>query len=183
VQEDLRRQCTPSLAEFRQTMRVRLPYLDPDYVDAVLRLAPTARLGAGVHRAILARNNPALLRVINGNTLAPAGAPDFVQQAYRRAGHLLRRLFGWQRFPHYVDVAAWLRGALREQVRELLLAGRTLDRGVFRPDGLRRIFERHQAGQDHGAALLALLGLEVWFRLFVDGDAPPPTGWTGTAPG
>ena len=72
VQEYLRRQSVPSLAQLRSRVEVRMPFLDREYVDAVLQLAPTERLGTRVHRHLLARHHPALLRITNANTGAPA---------------------------------------------------------------------------------------------------------------
>ena len=120
AQEYLRRQSAASLTELRSRIEVRLPFLDADYVDAVLRLPPEQRLGTGVHRHLLTKLNPALLKITNSNTGAPAGASDFVQRLYRKAGILAKRYFGYERYRHYVDVAAWLRGPLRKPVAEIL---------------------------------------------------------------
>ena len=120
AQEYLRRQSAASLAELRSRVEVRLPFLDADYVDAVLSLPPEQRLGTGVHRHLLRQLNPALLKITNSNTGAPAGASDLVQRLYRKAGLLAKRYFGYERYRHYVDVAAWLRGPLQKPVSEIL---------------------------------------------------------------
>lgn len=80
AQEYLRRQSAASLAELRSRIEVRMPFLDADYVDAVLALPAEQRLGTGVHRQLLRALNPALLNVTNSNTGAPAGASDLVQR-------------------------------------------------------------------------------------------------------
>ena len=120
AQEYLRRQSAASLAELRSRVEVRMPFLDADYVDAVLGLPPEQRLGTGVHRHLLAQLNPALLKITNSNTGAPAGASDFVQRLYRKAGILAKRYFRYERYRHYVDVAAWLRGPLHKPVEDVL---------------------------------------------------------------
>jgi asparagine synthase (glutamine-hydrolysing) len=52
-----------------------------------------------------------------------------------------------------------------------VLGPRALDRRLFRPAALRRLAEEHHAGQaDHGDRLWLLLNLEVWQRVFVDGE-------------
>ena len=172
VQEYLRRQSVPSLAELRSRVEVRMPFLDSDYVATVLQLTPEARLGTGVHRHLLGQFNPALLKITNANTGAPAGASDFTQRLYRKFNASLKRHTGYERFKHYVDMRGWLRGPLRPHVEAVLLDKRTLRRGVYRPDGVRGLIEDHMSGQaDHGAALLLLLFLELWHRQFVDGDS------------
>jgi hypothetical protein len=171
VQEYLRRQSVPSLAELRSRVEVRLPFLDRDYVTAVLQLAPEARLGTGVHRHLLRQFNPALLKITNANTGAPAGASDLTQRLYRKVNATLKRYAGYERFKHYVDVPGWLRGPLRPHVEAVLLDKRTLNRGVYRADGVRGMMEDHMSGRaDRGAALLRLLFLELWHRQSIDGE-------------
>ncbi len=172
VQEYLRRQSVPSLAQLRSRVEVRMPFLDCEYVDAVLRLAPTERLGTRVHRHLLARHNPALLRITNANTGAPAGAGDLTQRLYRKTNGYLKRFFGYERYKHYVDVPGWLRGPLRPHIESVLLDKRTLTRGLYRADGVHELVNAHMSGrQDRGPALLLLLFLELWNRQFVDGES------------
>ncbi len=171
VQEYLRRQSVPSLAELRSRVEVRMPFLDSEYVAAVLQLTPEGRLGTSVHRHLLGLFNPALLKITNANTGAPAGASDVTQRLYRKVNTALKQYTGYERFKHYVDVPGWLRGPLRPHVESVLLDSRTLDRGVYRPDGVRELIEIHMRGRsDRGAALLVLLFLELWHRQFVDGE-------------
>lgn len=68
-----------------------------------------------------------------------------------------------------VPIAVWFRGPLYERVREILLDRRTLSRGYFRPEYIRRVLERHRAGsEDLSRRLFALLALELWHRKYVD---------------
>ena len=43
-------------------------------------------------------------------------------------------------------------------------------RGYFRREAVRDCMMRHEAGEDHGSKLWALLWLELWFRMFIDRD-------------
>jgi asparagine synthase (glutamine-hydrolysing) len=172
AQEYLRRQSVPSLAELRSRIEVRMPFLDREYVAAVLELAPEERLGTRVHRHLLGQLNPALLKITNANTGAPAGASDVTQRLHRKVNSVLKERFGYERFKHYVDVSGWLRGPLRSHVETILLDKRTLSRGLYRADGVHGLIEAHMSGRsDRGAALLLLLFLELWNRQFVDGES------------
>jgi hypothetical protein len=172
VQEYLRRQSVPSLAQLRSRVEVRMPFPDGEYTDAVLQLAPTERLGTRLHRHLLARHNPALLRITNANTGAPAGAGDLTQRLYRKTNGYLKRFLGYERYKHYVDVPGWLRGPLRPHIESVLLDKRTLTRGLYRGDSVRELVNAHMSGwQDRGSALLLLLFLELWNRQFVDGES------------
>ena len=51
-------------------------------------------------------------------------------------------------------------------------AGTTnLERGLFRAEAVKRLFAEHRAGhRDHGNRIWRLLNLELWFRVFADGE-------------
>jgi asparagine synthase (glutamine-hydrolysing) len=47
-------------------------------------------------------------------------------------------------------------------------------RGLFRAETIRRIFAEHRAGhRDHGNRIWRLLNLELWQRVFLDGEGDP----------
>jgi asparagine synthase (glutamine-hydrolysing) len=70
-----------------------------------------------------------------------------------------------------VPVGRWLRGPFWPLVEELVLGPRALGWGLFEPAGLRRLAAEHRAGfADHADRLWLLLNLEVWQRVFVDGE-------------
>jgi len=73
-----------------------------------------------------------------------------------------------------VPMAEWLRGPLRGFVEGTLLSPRSLERGLFRPERIRRLVERHMAGgRDLSAQLWVLLNIELWHRIWLDRDPSP----------
>jgi len=81
---------------------------------------------------------------------------------------LTRRKMG---FP--VPVGRWLRGPLWGVVEEFVLSPRALARGFFQPAVLGRLAEEHREGAwDHGDRLWLLANLEIWQRIFLDGEDP-----------
>jgi asparagine synthase (glutamine-hydrolysing) len=65
--------------------------------------------------------------------------------------------------------AYWLAGPHLETLERLLLESRTLERRLFRPEGLRRLFAEQRSGyRDHGNRIWRLLNLELWLRVCVD---------------
>ena len=67
--------------------------------------------------------------------------------------------------------AYWLTGFSLNQLRQLLLEPRTLQRGLFRIEALNSLFDEHTAGRrDHGNRIWRLLNLELWFRVCVEKD-------------
>ncbi len=70
-----------------------------------------------------------------------------------------------------VPLAAWLRGPLRQRVRDAVLGARLLDTGIFNQVYLREMLEQHQSGvRDYSSPLWALLMFEAFLRN-VDGDS------------
>jgi asparagine synthase (glutamine-hydrolysing) len=64
-----------------------------------------------------------------------------------------------------IPLGSWFRGPLRPLFQETALSSDALNRGYFRPEVLRGLWEEHQSGRrDHGFRLWALLMLELWNR-------------------
>ena len=122
----------------------RVPFLDHRLVEHVVRM-PSALKLRGWH-------TKAVLRA----ALAPV-----VPRAI-----LTRRKMG---FP--VPVGRWLRGAFQPLVDDLVLGPRALARGLFEPQALKQLAGEHHAGlANHGDRLWLLVNLELWHRVFVDGE-------------
>ena len=67
--------------------------------------------------------------------------------------------------------AYWLAGSSLDNIQSTLLEPRTLDRKLFRPESVRRLFDEHRSGHaDHGNRIWRLLNLELWFRVCIEGD-------------
>jgi asparagine synthase (glutamine-hydrolysing) len=122
----------------------RVPFLDHELVEHVAALPARLKLRGWRTKAILRR---ALADVI----------PRPILQ---------RRKMG---FP--VPVGRWLRGPFWPVVRELVLAPRSLERRLFDADAVCRLADEHRAGRaEHGDRLWLLINLEIWQRLFLDGE-------------
>ena len=81
---------------------------------------------------------------------------------------LQRRKMG---FP--VPLARWFRGRHRAVVDEFVAGPRAVARGLFRPDALARLASEHARGEaNHAERLWLLVNLEMWQRIFCDGEAP-----------
>jgi asparagine synthase (glutamine-hydrolysing) len=71
-----------------------------------------------------------------------------------------------------VPISNWLRSAFSPIVDEFVLSERVLRRGLLSRDGLRRLAERHREGsENHGDRLWLLVNLEIWHRMFIDGES------------
>lgn len=71
-----------------------------------------------------------------------------------------------------VPIARWFKGELRELSADLLFSRAAAQRGWFRPEAVRAVWEEHQSGRrDRSNPLWALLCLELWSRAFLDDAA------------
>ena len=69
--------------------------------------------------------------------------------------------------------AYWLAGPQLNDLEHMLLEPRSLDRGLFKPEVVKRLFDEHRAGhRDHGNRIWRLLNLEVWHRELIDKEEP-----------
>jgi asparagine synthase (glutamine-hydrolysing) len=67
-------------------------------------------------------------------------------------------------------IAHWLRGPLRELVREQLASAHTVRDGIFQRDAVLGLLDEHVAGViDHHVRIWMILNVEVWYRMFVEG--------------
>jgi len=76
-----------------------------------------------------------------------------------------------------VPKGRWFRNELRQYASEILLDTRTLARGYFRPDTLRRLLRHHDTGRrDYSTWIWCLIVLELWHRIFLEGWEGKVTG-------
>jgi asparagine synthase (glutamine-hydrolysing) len=132
--------CTKvDIASMAHGLECRSPLLDHVLVETAVRLAPRHKLASprGPSKAILRR----------------------VLERRLPADLLPREKRGFA-----APVEAWLRGPLRETVREKLLGGALDELGIFRREGLRDLIEEHERGRaNHRIRLWILLTLADWF--------------------
>jgi asparagine synthase (glutamine-hydrolysing) len=124
------------------TLEVRVPFLNVELVELAARMPPRLKLRGLKRKYILKRAAERLLpRDVVWRKKAGFGAP----------------------------VRAWLRGALRPLVDELLSAETIKRRGLFRPAEVRRVIEANLSGrEDFSLQVFQLLTLELWQREFLD---------------
>ncbi len=79
-----------------------------------------------------------------------------------------------------IPLERWFRGELTGFVRDLLLSGRSRQRGIFNPVYIERLLARHNRGRPLDLQLWTLVSFEQWCRTFLDGK---PNGLaTGRSP-
>jgi asparagine synthase (glutamine-hydrolysing) len=73
----------------------------------------------------------------------------------------------------------WLAGPQLDVIRKLLLESRSLQRELFQPSAVERLFEEHRSGyRDHYDRIWRLLNLELWHRVCVEKEEHQPVSAT-----
>jgi asparagine synthase (glutamine-hydrolysing) len=122
-------------AAMAHSLEVRCPILDYTYVDWVSGLPPGLKLRQGEGKYIFKK------------ALEPVLPRDI----------LYRPKMGFA-----VPLASWLRGPLRQRVRERLVGARVGQQGMFVPAAVEQLVRQHETGaRDHSAVLWALLMLDA----------------------
>jgi asparagine synthase (glutamine-hydrolysing) len=68
----------------------------------------------------------------------------------------------------------WLEGAHLEDIEKLVMEPRSVSRGLFKTEGVKRLFTEHRERlHDHGERIWRLLNLELWHRIFIDDESAP----------
>jgi asparagine synthase (glutamine-hydrolysing) len=159
-----RRATIPSLELFRGETDVRVPFVDHDFLRVLFRGRPEWRRDTALHRAIIARFRPELLRVRNSNTGVAAGAGPLREALFDKINTLLRRL-GVPGYRHYHAFKEWMQQTFLPAASHVLLDPVTMQRGIFREDTVRRLLDETSRGvADHAYLLQGLLILELWQR-------------------
>ena len=137
----------------RSHIEFRFPYFDIDLLSFCYALPYELGYDRRLQKAILIKETPALSRV----PTADDELPVTLNQGRHRVAHLTQKLkSGFHQyvapiFPPratlYADYEEWLRTDLRSWAQDILLDDRTLGRGIFRPEALRSLLNRHLAGQ------------------------------------
>ena len=71
------------------------------------------------------------------------------------------------RFP----LGIWFRTDLKDFLRNLFAQSRFVELGIFNPTYMNNILEEHIAGKvDHNYRIWCLLNLEIWYRLYFEGE-------------
>ncbi|MBU1005955.1 MAG: asparagine synthase (glutamine-hydrolyzing), partial [Candidatus Omnitrophica bacterium] len=70
-----------------------------------------------------------------------------------------------------IPVDKWFRVDLKNYAYEILMGDKSINRGYFKKESVKRLLDEHCACRaNNGARIWSLLFLELWHRMFVDGE-------------
>jgi asparagine synthase (glutamine-hydrolysing) len=130
------------IAAMANSVEGRSPFLDHKVVEYCARLPVRCKIRGATRKY--------LLRKI---------ASDLVPRP-----NIQRRKMGFG-----IPLGEWMRSEHKGFLEDVLLGCHARRRGLFQPEGVRRLLNEHITGiQNHAQRLWALVWLELWFRTFID---------------
>jgi hypothetical protein len=176
LDQRVRRETMLSMMKFRSVAEPRLPYLDRLLVKRLLATPVEWRMGDELQTYILQKRQPRFCMVANTNTGAALGAGP-TRRAYTHLKSRILGKLGVRGYQPYERLGLWLRRDLAELVKATLLSEACLERGIFDPNTMRTVVERHLSGQrNHTYLIMAMLIFEVGHRWLLEDqssdDAP-----------
>jgi asparagine synthase (glutamine-hydrolysing) len=133
------------VASMAHGLETRSPFLDHVLLEWAARIPADVKMAGGVTKALL-------------------------KQAMRP--YLPRAILARKKMGFGCPIDQWLRRELKDLACDTLLSQPARQRGLFRIDYVRRLLDEHCAGRrNHHTRLWALLMLELWFRMWIDGAA------------
>ena len=124
----------------------RVPFLDHPLVEFTATLPEKLKLRGGTTKYVL-------------------------REAMR--DHLPPEILSRSKMGFPVPVGRWFREGYAGIVNEFVLGDRATGRGLFDPACTRNIVNEHSARvRDHTERLWALVNVEIWHRIFIDGESP-----------
>ena len=153
----------------------RCPYFDYELTDWLLRLPVERKTGKQQHVAVMRRAAPRLTHVPYDKDYrlpTPIRPLRLLHAAVDRSVVAVSRRLG--REPHRrtlaVDYEHYLRHELRGWAEDMLLGDRTMSRGIFWPEAVRSLLDRHLANREPWVVgkFNALITVEMMMRRYLD---------------
>lgn len=130
-------------------VEVRVPLLDPDLLQLVANLPPSFKMSGRTGKRIFkTAMEPYLPREVIYRPKTGFGAP----------------------------LRTWMQNELKPLVHEVLSEASLRNRGIFEPKNVWKLIENDRAGRvDAAYPIFAILCMELWCRLFLDGKGLNPS--------
>lgn len=123
-------------------IEVRVPFLDNSLVNLTANLSDDLKLNQFTTKWILKKS---------------------------MEGHLPREVIYRKKTGFGAPVRVWIKNELREIIRDLLSYESVQKRGIFDAEKIQQLLKDNENGKiDSSYTIIALLGLEIWFRNFIN---------------
>jgi asparagine synthase (glutamine-hydrolysing) len=136
------------IATMANSVEARSPFLDHVLLEWAAHLPTNLKVRRGTTKYLLKR------------AVSPWLPPAVIDRPKRGFG---------------VPLARWLRTSLRDLAWSVLTDQTAEQRGLFRPEAVVAMLQRHERGYDESRRLWALIQSELWHRVYLDPPTVRPT--------
>ena len=168
---------THSLITFyRSHIEVRFPFFDYELFEFLYSIPAPLRAHRALYRALIQRETPRLAYIPYDYDEFLPTTHSLIGSTHALATRIKRRINRHlrpaipDRFTLYADYENYLRRDLRAWAEAILFDERTLTRGIFRPEALRSLMDRHLAGNEPWTIgkIAPLITFELMLRRLYD---------------
>ena len=161
-------------------LETRMPSYDNHLIDFAFNLPIALREYQYLYRLVFTRKFPQLAAIKREYYNLPISAENWqfrlktlenkvVTRMKQSPLHSLVDPIKRYNRPKYVNHNAWFKNELKQSLRDILFDRKTIDRGIYNPAGLEKLFTEHQqVTLDHAGLLWQIVNLEYFYRSFID---------------
>ena len=177
IRTNLRRLTQNMLAIYRGHIEVRIPFFDYDLIQFLYSIPAEVRGVKKMYWAMIQRELPRYALIPNSNDeLLPLYTPalremnDLSLKLRRRITKYSHQKLFPSRKTLYADYENYLRRDLQKWAEDILYDSRTIDRGIYNPDFLRTLMNRHLSGNEEWTIgkIAPIITYEMMLRKYFD---------------
>ena len=178
LEQHCRRPLQQQIVIGRAWVEVRCPFFDNDFLAFIYALPLHIQTQPQFRRRIITQFMPHLSTIPNekderlpNSHWAIREPHALFQRVKKRVNHYMAPLFP-QRTRLYADYEHYLRSDLRTWAESILFDQRSNERGLFDPDAVRALWERHCSGKELWTIgkISPLISIELVLRALYDGS-------------
>lgn len=159
----------------------KFPLIDYELLDFCPKIPTQYKINQNLFTKAFCRLLPKLSKIVWTRTNAPvdASAPRKIMGLLEKYWQffLIKSIpkitLGRKKFKskfQYSKRNDWLRKELKNFCEDILFSKRTLTRSFYDEEALRQLYQRYLRGEGSGYGLLAVVILEIWQRIYIDGE-------------
>jgi asparagine synthase (glutamine-hydrolysing) len=161
-------------------VETRMPSYDNDLLEFAFNLPIALRQFQYLYRLVFTRKFPLLARVKREYYNLPISADNWRFNFKTWENKIITKLKetplqavfkNIKRYnrPKYVSYDYWFKNELKDQVKDILFDKRIINRGIYNPSGLEKLFSDHMnSSVDNSGLIWQIINLEYFYRRFID---------------
>ena len=161
-------------------METRMPSYDNEVIEFAYKLPVALREHQYLYRKVFSILFPELAKIKRERYRIPVSASQTMYKLSiletkiitvlkrNKLKAILSMIPRYNR-PTYIDYNKWFKVDLNSEMKSVILDKKTLSRGIFKEEGIRKLISMHDdSNNDYSRLLWQIINLEYFFRSFID---------------